>query len=120
MCPCLHTQTPKFGKRKGGFGRRVFLPKPTHSVTQRLFWLLRVVTSLFIGAVILGECDPVPSSSLSSQLLLSLFPHWQLLLQGREGGAEAECHQGKSWVLIPLFVLGKHIADKLTMSQRLS
>ena len=29
----------------------------SHPVTQRLFWMLRVVTSLFIGAVILGECE---------------------------------------------------------------
>lgn len=49
---------PKAGKRKGGLGRRVLLPKPTHPVmAQRLFWLFRVVTSLFIGAVILGECE---------------------------------------------------------------
>lgn len=53
--------------------------KPTYPVTQRLFWLLRVVTSLFIGAVILGECG--------GQLLLCpqqqplLLPHSSLCLR---------------------------------------
>lgn len=74
-----HTTHTQVWKRKGGFGRRVFIPNPTHPVTQRLFWLLRVVTSLFIGAVILGEYNPgqlplshlVPSAaSLSSPCFL--------------------------------------------------
>lgn len=36
-------------------GRLGLLSPPL--LTQRLFWMLRVVTSLFIGAVILGECQ---------------------------------------------------------------
>lgn len=43
----------------------------TLPVTQRLFWLLRVVTSLLIGAVILGECPPL----LLGQRPLFSFPH---------------------------------------------
>lgn len=76
----------------------MLLPKPTHPVmAQRLFWLFRVVTSLFIGAVILGECEAqlpeavppshlshpvpsVPSGSLSSRSGSggSLFPQGSL------------------------------------------
>lgn len=43
--------------KEEGWPQKEDLTKPTHPVTQRLFWLLRVVTSLFIGAVILGECQ---------------------------------------------------------------
>lgn len=60
-------------------------PSPTD---QRLFWLLRVVTSLFIGSVILGEYEAqltwtLPLTSVPQQpawpLLVSA---WQFLLQG--------------------------------------
>lgn len=37
-------------------------------LTQRLFWMLRVVTSLFIGAVILGECQ-MPQAWEAASLL---------------------------------------------------
>lgn len=62
-------------------GGHFFLNQPI-LVTQRLFWLLRVVTSLFIGAVILGECEAqltwaaasVPSSSSVAGLSSLCFP----------------------------------------------
>ena len=41
-------------------------------VTQRLFWMLRIVTSLFIGAVILGECE----GQLTWAASPSCFSHW--------------------------------------------
>ena len=68
----------------------MLLPKLTYTVmAQRLFWLLRVVTSLFIGAVILGESEAqlswaappphlVPSAA---RLALRCFPT-EPLLQG--------------------------------------
>lgn len=84
------THTPKSGKRKGGFGRRVFLPKPTHPVTQRLFWLLRVVTSLFIGAVILGECNPgqLPLSHLVPTAASLSSPCFLMASSGSGKGGE--------------------------------
>ena len=50
-------------------------PEPTHPVMQRLFWILRVVTSLFIGAVILGECGQLTWAAACIPSLLSWLPH---------------------------------------------
>lgn len=84
-------------------------------MAQRLFWLFRVVTSLFIGAVLLGECE----AQLPQAVPLS-HPVWGLRVPSGQplpqGGLPHPAHMRPSlWhvpSLLPLlrgvWALGNH------------